>query len=74
MSIKSIDLKFTSANSVPVDRASVTREEWESVKSAIDSMVKALEPLSRGQTKEDHKASKYVARRVLKQIQESKHD
>ena len=72
MSIKSIDLKFTSANSVPVDRASVAREEWDSVKAVIDSMVKALEPLSRGQTKEDHKASKHVARRVLKQFQEAK--
>ena len=72
MSIKSIDLKFTSANSVPVDRVSVTREEWDSVKAVIDSMVKAIEPLSRGQAKEDHKASKYVARRILRQIQEAK--
>lgn len=30
-----IDAKFRSANSIPVSRASVTREEWEALKSYI---------------------------------------
>lgn len=38
MSIKSIDLKFTSANSVPVERAVVTREEWDAVKKVAEDM------------------------------------
>lgn len=47
MSIKAIDLKFTSGNSTPVDRATVTRKEWESVKECAGELAEALEATER---------------------------
>lgn len=38
MSIEAVDLKFTSVNSIPVDRATVTKEEWEAVKGEIERL------------------------------------
>jgi len=46
MSIKSIDLKFTSGNNAPVTRVNITLEEWESVKSTIEILKVGIEGVS----------------------------
>lgn len=33
--IDNLELKFTSGNSVPIDRAAITREEWEAIKEFL---------------------------------------
>jgi hypothetical protein len=33
--VRSLELKFTSGNDIPVGRATVTREEWEAVKEML---------------------------------------
>lgn len=38
--VKSLTLKFTSGNTVPVTQATITLKEWEPIKAALD---KALE-------------------------------
>ena len=37
--IDNLELKFTSGNSVPIDRAAITREEWEVIKSVLNAFL-----------------------------------
>jgi hypothetical protein len=36
--IESLTLKFTSGNEIPVDRATILREEWEVIKAELDKL------------------------------------
>ena len=37
--IKLLEEKFTSGNDIPVDRAAITREEFEALKSLVQDMI-----------------------------------
>ena len=40
--LKSLELKFTSSNKIPVERAVITRKEWESIHKMVNLVVPAL--------------------------------